>query len=433
VGYPDPLPFPFVCVTQLLESGFLISSSCVLLSGMVFSSRGFPPGSVGYQFLVVICITIIFVATATFTGLLGFEMYRSIIHAEALRVAKQVCALGVSGVGAWCRSLCPSAALAYNCTPRVYAPCPAKRPCVSSLAGHQVEDDAVEARLKRGGSSRNVFVSNSAAPAAGTSLSSPSGGAGVPGVAEPQAAPQVVLASAEPAQLAASAASGLEAAGAPIGALASGPQAGDSPLTPAADVDGEGAIAPAPAGSGVYEREGEVPTALARSAPPRITVGDEGGFVDDGPPAAAPMESAANAAAVTVGGGSGAPRMSDQAVSAARDLAQSLARSRFEPAAARSGSADQPAPAARMSASGSDANADGSLRVAPSGYGVFGALSVMEMARTRAEAAKMRVAGISGSVRAARAANLANMRQRRVRAPDLEGPASEPHNGRDDE
>ena len=45
---------------------------------MVFTSRGFAPGSVGYLLLTIVAASIIVVSTTVFGFLLCFEVYRSI-------------------------------------------------------------------------------------------------------------------------------------------------------------------------------------------------------------------------------------------------------------------------------------------------------------------------------------------------------------------
>ncbi len=46
----------------------------ILLSGMVFVSRGFTPGSVGYQALVGLVTTIVFTSTSAFIVFVLFEV-----------------------------------------------------------------------------------------------------------------------------------------------------------------------------------------------------------------------------------------------------------------------------------------------------------------------------------------------------------------------
>jgi hypothetical protein len=75
---------------QLLESCFLVSAALVLMAGMVFSADGFTPGSTGYNLLTALVSATIVIATATFTVLLAFEVYRSVKYAEAHALARQV-------------------------------------------------------------------------------------------------------------------------------------------------------------------------------------------------------------------------------------------------------------------------------------------------------------------------------------------------------
>jgi hypothetical protein len=62
----------------LQESAFLLTSVAVLLAGMVFTSRGFRPGSMGHTLLTVVAALVIVAAVASFVVLLCFEVYRSI-------------------------------------------------------------------------------------------------------------------------------------------------------------------------------------------------------------------------------------------------------------------------------------------------------------------------------------------------------------------
>jgi hypothetical protein len=71
-----------------LESTFLISAELILLSGMVFYSRGFAKGSVGYVLLTVVVAVLIVSCSVTFATLVVAEVYRSFRDAaqhEALR------------------------------------------------------------------------------------------------------------------------------------------------------------------------------------------------------------------------------------------------------------------------------------------------------------------------------------------------------------
>ncbi len=46
----------------------------VLICGMVFTSRGFPPGTVGYQLMNVVAAVSVLLSTAVFVALLVFEV-----------------------------------------------------------------------------------------------------------------------------------------------------------------------------------------------------------------------------------------------------------------------------------------------------------------------------------------------------------------------
>lgn len=72
-----------------LESAFLIISALVLMAGMVFESRGFVPGSVGYHMLTALTAALIIVSSITFTALLGFEGYRSVKFSLLRQTARQ--------------------------------------------------------------------------------------------------------------------------------------------------------------------------------------------------------------------------------------------------------------------------------------------------------------------------------------------------------
>jgi hypothetical protein len=74
-----------------LESTYLITALLILLSGMVFKSRGFPDGSLGYHVLTALVASIILFATVSFVVLLAVELYKSFRDSElhlALRTAE---------------------------------------------------------------------------------------------------------------------------------------------------------------------------------------------------------------------------------------------------------------------------------------------------------------------------------------------------------
>jgi uncharacterized membrane protein (UPF0136 family) len=60
------------------ESAFLLSSIAMLLAGMIFTSRGFAPGSTGYLLLTIVAAGLIILSVGVFLALLCFEVYRSI-------------------------------------------------------------------------------------------------------------------------------------------------------------------------------------------------------------------------------------------------------------------------------------------------------------------------------------------------------------------
>lgn len=60
------------------ESAFLLASVAVLVLGMVFASKGFAPGSVGYIVLIVVTAALIVCSAGAFIVLLVFEVFRSI-------------------------------------------------------------------------------------------------------------------------------------------------------------------------------------------------------------------------------------------------------------------------------------------------------------------------------------------------------------------
>ena len=86
-----------------LESAFLIAASMILMLGMVFTSNGFTPGSVGYLFLTSVTFLFIVGSTTVFATLLSFEVYRSFKFSKMNDMARQV---GQRGSGAartqWC-------------------------------------------------------------------------------------------------------------------------------------------------------------------------------------------------------------------------------------------------------------------------------------------------------------------------------------------
>ncbi len=60
------------------ERAYLVTSITVLLLGMMFTSRGFPPGTIGYNILSVVTAVLIVASVTVFVVLLCFEVYRSI-------------------------------------------------------------------------------------------------------------------------------------------------------------------------------------------------------------------------------------------------------------------------------------------------------------------------------------------------------------------
>ena len=58
--------------------------------GMVFTSQGFPAGSVGYGVLTAVAVLIILVSTAVFMCLLVFEVYRSLKFSALNDAARQL-------------------------------------------------------------------------------------------------------------------------------------------------------------------------------------------------------------------------------------------------------------------------------------------------------------------------------------------------------
>lgn len=73
-----------------LESAFLITAQLMLLSGMIFQSAAFPVGSTGYQILVVALMSLLSVATLSFTFALTFEIYRSVRFSAVLERARKL-------------------------------------------------------------------------------------------------------------------------------------------------------------------------------------------------------------------------------------------------------------------------------------------------------------------------------------------------------
>jgi hypothetical protein len=59
-----------------LESSYLVTSVGILVLGMVFTSRGFPPGSFGFNALSVVATAWILGSTLVFVLLLVFEVRR---------------------------------------------------------------------------------------------------------------------------------------------------------------------------------------------------------------------------------------------------------------------------------------------------------------------------------------------------------------------
>ncbi len=67
----------FLCVA-VQESSFLVTSVVVLMTGMLFTSKGFSSDSVGYLLMNVVSAVGIVGVTLVFLCLLTFEVYRSI-------------------------------------------------------------------------------------------------------------------------------------------------------------------------------------------------------------------------------------------------------------------------------------------------------------------------------------------------------------------
>jgi hypothetical protein len=73
-----------------LESTFLITALMILLSGMVFLSRGFPPGSVAFFVMTVLVAVVIVSCVAAFVALLSYEVFRSFRDARLHAQERQV-------------------------------------------------------------------------------------------------------------------------------------------------------------------------------------------------------------------------------------------------------------------------------------------------------------------------------------------------------
>lgn len=71
-----------------LESAFLLSSSMVLVLGMVFASQGFPQGSMSYNALVVLTAALVVGSAGAFIVLLVFEVFRSVKFAAIHNLAR---------------------------------------------------------------------------------------------------------------------------------------------------------------------------------------------------------------------------------------------------------------------------------------------------------------------------------------------------------
>ncbi len=78
------------CCVQLLENCFLVSATLILMVGMVFSADGFTRGSSAYTLLTVFVVIVLVGATASFSVLLLFEIYRSVKFAAVYTLAWQV-------------------------------------------------------------------------------------------------------------------------------------------------------------------------------------------------------------------------------------------------------------------------------------------------------------------------------------------------------
>ena len=73
-----------------LETAFLMAAIVILILGMVFTSQGFPAGSVGYDILTAIAIIIITTSSGVFASLLVFEVYRSLKFSALNDMARQL-------------------------------------------------------------------------------------------------------------------------------------------------------------------------------------------------------------------------------------------------------------------------------------------------------------------------------------------------------
>jgi hypothetical protein len=60
-----------------LESAFIICSVVILMSGLVFSSGAFTPGTFGYYVLEVLVCLIVGGSSVSFSSLVAMEVYRS--------------------------------------------------------------------------------------------------------------------------------------------------------------------------------------------------------------------------------------------------------------------------------------------------------------------------------------------------------------------
>lgn len=65
------------CLPWSQESAFLITSTMILMLGMVFSSRGFNPGSTGYTVLTLVTALLLTGSCIAFIILMCFEITRS--------------------------------------------------------------------------------------------------------------------------------------------------------------------------------------------------------------------------------------------------------------------------------------------------------------------------------------------------------------------
>ncbi len=67
------------------QSAFLVSSVVILMTGLVFMSRGFSPGSVGYNGMTTLVAALVVVSVVAFVAFVGFEVYRSIAYVPRRR------------------------------------------------------------------------------------------------------------------------------------------------------------------------------------------------------------------------------------------------------------------------------------------------------------------------------------------------------------